>query len=103
MVLSDQVEKLKVIKTWFGQKLNLKCDVIHSKNTEPVFKWYKKSLTKSTFEDLFAPNNSNALIIEKVNQTDFGEYSCEARTRMAHVVQRFNVTKLGTWVLFASL
>ncbi|XP_028401212.1 uncharacterized protein LOC114524264 [Dendronephthya gigantea] len=95
MVLSDEGKKMKVIKSWFGQRLNLKCDVIHHKNTKPLFKWYKKSLTGSTFRELLVPKNRSTLNFESVNQTNFGEYRCEARTKLTSVAQRFKVSKLG--------
>ncbi len=96
MVRGDKSKDWKIIRSWFGQKLRLKCDVIHHNNIRPLFKWYRKSLTGNTVENLFAPNNTKILIIEKINNTDFGDYTCEARTRMVKVKQKFKVYKLGT-------
>ena len=95
LVRGDKSKDSKIIRSWSGQKLRLKCDVIHHRNTKPFFKWYRKPFTENANQNLFAPNNTKILIIEKVNTTDFGEYTCEAKTRMVKVKQKFKVDKLG--------
>jgi hypothetical protein len=94
MIRGDKSKDSKIIRSWIGQKLILKCDVKHGNNIRPLFKWYRRS--GNTVENLFAPNNTRIMIIKKVNTTHFGEYTCEARTRMVTVSQKFRVGKLGT-------
>lgn len=93
MIRGDKSKDSKIIRSWIGQKLILKCDVKHGNNIRPLFKWYRRS--GNTVENLFAPNNTRIMIIKKVNTTHFGEYTCEARTRMVTVSQKFRVGKLG--------
>ena len=95
LVRGDKRKDSKVIRSWSGQRLRLRCDVVHRHSIKPLFKWYRKPFTTNTIQDLFAPNNTKILIIEKINTTDFGEYYCEAKTRMVKVKQKFQVDKLG--------
>lgn len=95
MIRGGKQNDSKIIRSWFGQRLLLSCDVIHHNYTRPVFEWYRKSFTKQKGETLFAPNNTKTLIIEKVNATDFGEYTCRASTNIVTVKQKLIVSKLG--------
>ena len=100
LVRGDKSKDSKIIRSWLGQKVCLECDVIHHPHIKPFFKWYRKSFSENANQNLFAPNNTNILIIEKINTTDFGEYTCEAKTRMVKVKQKFKVDKLGRKSVF---
>ena len=90
----DQRNFFSIVRSWFGHKTLLKCGVIHRANTKPRFKWVRKSAIIFR-EDIFRSSNTSILTIEPANNTDFGEYICEARTKMAVVKQTFRVVKIG--------
>lgn len=94
MVRGDKRKDSRIIRSWFGQKLQLECDVMYT-NIKPSFEWSRKSLTGNTQQGLSVPNNTKILTIEKVNTTDFGEYICVAKSPMERVRQKFRVHKLG--------
>ena len=94
MVRRDTRKDSKIIRSWFGQKLVLECDVVYV-SVKPVFEWSRKSLTGNTVQKLDVPNNMKTLIIENVNTTDFGEYFCLATSPMMRIKQKFRVHKLG--------
>lgn len=96
MVRGDTRKDSKIIRSWFGQKLLLKCDVVYHRSARPVFEWSRKSLNRNTVQELDVPNNTKILIIENVNTTDFGEYFCLATSPMGlQLKQKFRVHKLG--------
>lgn len=76
---SNKESVQKEVKASLSQKATLSCEVSDSK-TE--VKWYKdgKLLTTSKEVRIESKGKSRALVIEKVDKKDAGEYTCEAGT-----------------------
>lgn len=101
-MIAGDAKVLKTVRSLMGHKTSLKCRVHHRAESAPNFKWYKKSTNEIITEGIITTVNTSTLTFEHVNATDFGEYICEAATKMVSVKQNFLVVKLGNCFNFFS-
>lgn len=74
---SDKESVQKEVKATISQRVTLSCNVSDSK-TE--VKWYKDGKLLVSSRSVYSENKGSTrqLVIEKVEKSDAGEYSCEA-------------------------
>ena len=67
----------KEVKATLSQKATLSCDVIDSKTD---VKWYKDSKLLVSSRTIYSEvkGTTRRLVIDKVEKSDAGEYTCEA-------------------------
>lgn len=101
MVAGRDSKQPQIITRWYGQQVNLKCDVHHDKKVVPTFQWYKRLPRTHEKEKYLGETVWNTLTLIIVNDTYFGAYFCKAISNMGEVVElKFQIHKLGRFSLF---
>ncbi|XP_046843395.1 uncharacterized protein LOC124437452 isoform X2 [Xenia sp. Carnegie-2017] len=96
MVAGRDSKQPQIITRWYGQQVNLKCDVHHDKKVVPTFQWYKRLPRTHEKEKYLGETVWNTLTLIIVNDTCFGAYFCKAISNMREVVElKFQIHKLG--------